>query len=399
MKRQTPNIYSATTCAAIDCGPGIRARQTRNADAGERRGNLERGSAFHWAAAEYIQRLVRAGVECDVRIADEILDESLRRHNVPPSLEADLRRMWSAWVRRYILEHEVEGVEMGLAVDWLGKLAPFAPELDHDTGDKAAAARAGWLWRGALDLVDRGGASGGLRITDWKLSPYTPSPTELRTMMQPRQYSGALALAFGLDHDDEITFRLYSVPYHVEVVVEFRVGDVVDDFLAWLDVFRRLDSLPPMDPYWITPRRVQGCDLCSARPTCEAWPSDIGDDAPPILRVVTLERRLKAARAELRAHVREHGEAVEMGHRAHAKPKERNDSDALRLLEFCAARNIEPDPSWFSVNLTSLRSKKRGIGEFSFGQLEESGIVRKKPAGSSIVIEPVAGEVAPKFDG
>jgi len=397
MKRQTLNIWSATTCASIDCGPGIRARQLPN---DERSGNLERGSAFHWAAAEYIRALVRAGIECDVRLADEIVERAIERFAVPPSLEMGLRKMWDGWSRRYILEHEVEGVEMGLAVNWAGKFSPFIPDLDHDTGDKAAAARDGWLWRGALDLVDRGNESepGGYRITDWKTSPYIPGETELRQMLQPRQYSGALALALNLGDDELIEFRWFSVPWCVAVVVEFRVGDVVADFLAWLDVFRGRDALPPMDPYWITPRRTKGCDLCSLRPECAAWPYDVEEADPPILRVVMLEASLKRARAELRGEVRDHGDVVAWGHRAHAKPRERNDSDALKLLEYCRTHDIEVDPSWISVNLTKLAAKKKGIGEFTLQRLWDDEILKRKPAGSAIVIEPAESEIAPQLE-
>jgi hypothetical protein len=358
---------------------------------------LTRGSCFHACAAEYLKALVRADVECDLRLTDGILERGLRRFRVTPTQEHELRKHWSRWVRGYLREHEVVGVEMGLAVDWRGDFAPFVAELDHDTGDKKKAAAEGWLWRAALDLVDLGSECepGGVRVIDWKTGMYIPSESELRDMFQPRQYCGAYALANDLDRDSMIEFVWYSVPWGVRVVVEYQVAHVVADFLRWLDVFRGRDRLPPMDPYWTTPRRTDGCGVCPARKGCAAWE---GEEIGPLLpRIVRLEAELKAARAEMRAHVKTHGELVEFGHRAHPKPKERNNSDALALLARVEQLGIPPNPEWFSVNLTSIQSKKKGADPITLKGLWADGFLSRKAAGSAIVIDVAESELVPEL--
>ena len=288
--RSTPNIYSATTCQSLDCGPGIRARQEPNEDPAP---NLTRGSAFHWMAAEYVRALVRRNIECDVRLADEILERGLRKFRLPPTVEFDLRDHWSRFVRGYLREHEVVGVEMGMAVMDDGSFAPFVEDLDHDRGNKARAAAKGFLWRGALDLVDRGSEAepGGDRIIDWKTGMYVPSESELKTMFQPRQYCGAYALAYDIDPEAIIEFCWHSVPWGTRVVVEFTAGHVASDFLRWLDVFRGRDALPPDDPYWTTHRRTDGCSVCPARKDCPAWADD--PDGLLLPRIASLNAELQ----------------------------------------------------------------------------------------------------------
>ena len=456
MERQTENIYSATTCQAIDCGPGIRARQLPNKDPEP---FLVRGGAFHEFGATYVKGLVRAGVECDHHLAEHILEEGLQRVSLIPTQEAILREHWSRWVRGFLLEHEMVGVEMGMAIDWNGNFVPFVDDLDHDTGNKARAAAAGFLWRGALDRVDLGSECepGGHRITDIKTGMYIPSESELRQMFQPRQYCGAYALAHDLDRDSMIEFVWESAPWGVRVVVEYQVAHVVDDFLRWLEVFRGRDRLPPDDPYWTTPRRTDGCSVCPARKGCAAWEPKSGpykdpdvdpqtilhmleedgvytpgqasvpgvvahdphveplvmaayqmgygngrvdyEDAPgPLLpRIARLESELKSARAEMRNHVKAHGELIELGHRAHPKPKERNDSDALALIKRLTDLGIPVDSEWLSVNLTKIQAKKKGLDPIVLGMMWTDGYLSKTPAGSTIVVDVEPSLLVPEL--
>lgn len=127
------------------------------------------------------------------------------------------------------------------------------------------------------------------------------------------------------------------------------------------------------------------------------WAALPGQPAPLLPRIERLAAELKAARAEMRNRVKADGEFTEAGHRAHAKPKEKNDSDALAVMARLDELGIPLQPDWFKVDLIAMKSKKRGPDKVITEKLWAEGLLSKAPAGSTIVIEAAPSELAPEL--
>lgn len=398
--RLSSNVWSATTSSRIDCGPGILETQKR-ADMWEKPGRLVLGSGIHHAAWLYRRYLLKHEMQCDDEVAPGFLEEGLLKYPAHPSLEQRIRRVWGRWTRNYLMPANIEGFEIPIAVHWSGRLMLFdAPNLDHDTGDKPRAARTGVLARAQLDGVYRD-EDGVLVVEDLKSGDFVPSESALRNMRQPQFYPGLAAMAFGLGPDESVAFVWHSMPYGQQVRVEFGAMEAMDNTLAWLDVFRSKDRLQPDHEYWTRPRRNPGCDLCPAKRTgCSEWAMDL-DNPRPVSDVAILEEQLAWARAELRERLTNEQEVVDGGYSARWEPKEQVVGSGLDLLEWCEKNKVEPHPDWFRVDLVKLRRKTagKGLGPEIDETLIKEGVLRRKPAGSALVIEATEESAPDPPDG
>ena len=407
MTRKNFNIYSATTSDRIDCGPGIRAAQGKS-DPWEKPGNLIAGSAIHEAIANYIKFLVRHDMRSDEGSAPKFLEAALNNHPAHPSLEARLRHIWGRWVRNFYCptREAVEGVELGTAVHWSGKLAPFDVDLlDHDSGDKPRAARMGWLLRAAMDFVywDDDGV---LVVKDWKSGAYVPPESVLQKMRQAEIYPGLVALTLGVAPDTTVAFVWHSLPWGEEVRVEVPAMRAMDNLYAWTDTHRRLERLSPDDPYWTTHRRTKGCGVCSKKSSgCPEWSGDSVSDPDsdrPVADTEWLAGELKASRAELRERLYDSPEGsviIDGGHQARLEKAVDLVSDGGRFLEWLDAQQVELNPEWLSVRLDKVRRKSESKGlvgrlgkpwDALSEELIEAGVLKRR-ARYKLVIEHAPG--------
>lgn len=411
-ERRTPNVHSATTI--IDCGPALLLAQEQK-DMWAKSGQLVMGGALHASLKLYLVHLWRHDLRIDEEAAGRCLEEGLGEFPAHPSREPRIRQTFWRFVRGFYMPpaEAVEGIELGIAVHWSGRLAPFDVDLlDHDRGDKKRAAAMGWLLRAALDFVHYD-EDGVLCVRDWKSQHHVPTETWLKNARQPQIYMGLASLTFGLAPDDLVAFIWHCLPYGLEVRIEMTARKAEDHLYAWLDTYRRIDRLPPDDEFWTRPRRNPGCTICPLRQLglerkpggCSEWSGetmeDLGSDRI-LADIEYLVGSLGWSRAELKERLQAlpaGSTIVDGGHQARLQLAYTTTSDGGAFIRWCRERGIEPLDAWLRVDLDKAKRKKETTGlvgilgrpwEEIEAELLEVGVLKRKPK-LTLVIEPAPG--------